>query len=279
MEEHHLTRAAARVGLSQSGMSNALARLRDLIGDPLFVRSASGMRPTRVALELGPPLQQALDLIEATLARNRFDPSTSDRKFVLAMPDAIEGLFLGPLLARMGTAAPNVRIAVVPLETTRPSTDLLRSGADLAVGAIHEGSWVHEALYVEGFQVLFDPAIRDERMTLARYCARPHVVWNRSGELIGNVDGLLAARGRRRRVLAATSNFLAVPHLVRGSERMATLPSRIARMLAREHDLATARVPIGVPEFEIRMAWDPAWDADEGAGWLRDEVRAVAAEL
>ncbi len=280
MAECHVTRAGAKLGLSQSGMSNALARLRDLAGDKLFVRTGSGMVPTQRARDLGPRVQQALALIEGALDEEHFDAASHRRTYVVAMPDAIEGLLVGPLSHRMSTLAPNARLAVVPLRTTRPALHQLRSDADLLVGAIEGGQWRHEALYVEGFRLLFDAeASPPERMTLARYCQRQHVVWSSQGDLRGHVDDLLAEVGRTRDVVVSTGSFLAIPHLLRGTSRLATLPSRIATMLATEHGLVTARVPVAVSEFEIRMAWHPVWDDDAGSSWLRQQVREVAATL
>lgn len=277
LEERHVTRAGRRVGMSQSGMSNALARLRELTGDALFVRGKQGMVPTSVALELGPPVRQALEIVERALTRDDFDPAASTRTYVVAMPDGIEGLFLGHLLRLIEPLAPSVRVAAVPLSTSRPDRDLLRSGADLAIGAIGEGAWRRERLYHESFSVVLDAQRAPARMTLARYCRSPHVVWSPVGDLRGHLDQRLEALGRARVVVASTSSFLALPHLVRGSDRIATVPTRIATMLAEDHGLALLRVPFDLEGFDIHMAWHSVWDDDAGSGWLRDMVRQVAA--
>ena len=107
LREKSVTRAGQRVGLSQPAMSNALARLRKLFGDPLFVRTPDGMNPTPCALRLADPVRRALDLLALTLREQTgFDPTTSNRTFHFHMSDISEVVFLPPLLERLKRDAP-----------------------------------------------------------------------------------------------------------------------------------------------------------------------------
>jgi DNA-binding transcriptional LysR family regulator len=106
-----VTAAGEELGLTQAGVSNALARLRNLLGDPLFVRTPGGMDPTRYSASIAEGVRQALGLIEATLAgRAAFDPATTDRVFRLHMSDIGEMVFLPPLLERLHRTAPGARV-------------------------------------------------------------------------------------------------------------------------------------------------------------------------
>src|SRR3989442_7309676 len=118
LREHGVTPAAARLGLTQPAVSNALARLRALLGDALFVRTPTGMDPTPFARELSEPVRQALALLESALAHGPgFDPATSTRAFRFYMSDLGQIEFLPPLVERVQRAAAGVRLEAVGLDT------------------------------------------------------------------------------------------------------------------------------------------------------------------
>lgn len=274
MQERHVTRAAARVGLSQSGMSNALGRLRDVLDDPVVVRSGGEMVPTHRASEMFPLVHEALRKMESALGQG-FDPALSQAALVLAMPDVLEVVVLPALLARLRNSAPGIRVASRNLTSPNLGANFFRRGVDLAVGAILEKEHPVETLFHETFSVLFDPSIDSKRLSLARYCARPHVVWSPNAELVGSIDAQLKDLGRERRVVASSPSFLALPHLIVGSDRLATVPTHLALCLAEPLGLAVAPVPFSVVGFDIRLSWDASQADRPEVRWLRDEVRSA----
>jgi DNA-binding transcriptional LysR family regulator len=133
--ERHVTRAGSRIGLSQSAMSGALTRLRELLGDELFVRTPSGMQPTPRAHDLAGPVSDALRLLRSALQADSFDPATADNTVTLAMTDYAAFVLLPPLMARLSVDAPHINVRVCGMFGRDEAITLLDSGeANLAIG-------------------------------------------------------------------------------------------------------------------------------------------------
>src|SRR5215510_5962668 len=186
LRDGSVTAAAGRLGLSQPAMSNALSRLRRLLGDPLFMRTAGGMRPTPFAQQLAAPVQQALDLIRASLSQQAgFDPKTSDRIFRLQLTDVGEIAFLPPLLERLQRDAPRVRVETQQLPQDEVSDALASGEADLALGFLPElsGGVVQKRLFRDRYVCLvrIDHPRIGSRLTLAQFLAASHVLVSSRG--------------------------------------------------------------------------------------------------
>src|SRR5690606_5039710 len=134
MREGNLTRAAAQLAITQPAASNALRRLRDTLGDELFVRAAHGLEPTPYALAIWPAVSGALERLRGALAPPEFEPASANRSFVLAMADATATLLMPPLVRRIQRDAPGVSLRVLPLTTRDPRNALETTDIDLAVG-------------------------------------------------------------------------------------------------------------------------------------------------
>src|ERR1700724_3561111 len=137
LKEANVSRAAMRIGLSQPALSHALQRLRDLIGDPLLVRTGSRMELTPRAQALRGPLAQALDQVRSLFVPDAFDAASSERQFRLMMPDLAVELLMPPLMAKITQAAPNVRIDVVPWRGPPPFTPAFARPTDLSLSIAH----------------------------------------------------------------------------------------------------------------------------------------------
>ncbi len=134
MAERNLTRAAAKLALTQPAVSNALRRLREVVGDDLVVRSGQGVEPTPRALALWPPVRQALAQLQQSLAPGAFDPASANSTFVLALADATGATLIPPLVEIVEREAPGVSLRVVPLTTRDPRSLLDDESTDMAVG-------------------------------------------------------------------------------------------------------------------------------------------------
>lgn len=279
LTERHVTRAAARVGLSQSATSHALSRLRELYGDPLLVRSGRTLSLTPRAERLLPSLARGLGELESAVAPEpEFEPSTARRTFTLNISDYLQALIIGPLLRQLAQCAPGVDLSVVVFPNSR---ELLDSGAvDLVVSVANPelGGMSREKLFDEDFVCMVrrnHPDIK-RAPSLARYLAQRHLVIAPSGTPGSLVDTLLARRGLERRVALRVTNFLIAPVVVCETDLVNTMPARLARHLARTYPLRLLAPPLELPEFEYSMFWHPRLDRDPAQLWLRELVGRVS---
>lgn len=279
LDEKSVTRAARRLGVSQPAVSHNLRRLRELLGDPLLVRTPAGMQATPRAIELRPAVRRALEAAEAVLqAAPAFDPARAERTFVLAMADQPAFVLLPPLIERLAAAAPGVTLQVRPPPTD--TTAVLGEGeVELAVGVFGDApSGVRsEVLWVEQFACVVrrnGPGTRG-RFDLARFLARPHLQVAPRGLPGSPLDDLLARAGHQRRIAVVVPHFLVAPAIIATSDLVWTAPAGLAQVLARSYPLAVRPPPLALPGFTLAMRWHLRLDRDPGLAWLRDQLRRV----
>ena len=284
--ERHVTRAAARLGVSQSAASHALARLRELLGDPLLVRGPRGaMQPTPRALALAPLVGRALaDLAAALRPPEPFAPATARRTFHLGAGDYAELVLLPRLAARLAAAAPGIDLFIRAVPDDIPAA-IAQGDLDAVIAPARRrdvaGPGTYQRLLFEETFVCAvragHPAIRS-RLTLDRYCALDHLLIAPRGTSGGLVDDALAALGKQRRVALAVPHFLIVPHVVASTDLIVTIASRIAAAFRESHRLATLRPPaeLGLSGFPMHLIWHERSHADDAQRWLRDQIVAVA---
>ena len=280
MAERSVTGAAQRMGVGQPAMSNALARLRDMFGDPLLTRTPSGMQPTGRALDLVEPVSRILaDLRTEVFAGRAFRPETETRVFRVGASDHAEVALMQDVLRAVRAAAPGVHLVTRSVEM-RLGAELLATGAiDLAVGYFPEieGDLEVTTLYQENFVCLFDAEACGiaPPLSLDTYVGLPHILVSLRGEPFGHFDELLRAAGRSRVVIYTTSHFLAVPFLLHGFRAVAALPRRLAENCANAADLATCPVPLPSEGYMVSMAWHRRTASDPAQRWLRGIVAEV----
>jgi len=284
LEERNVSRAATRAGLSQPAMSNALARLRALFGDPLFNRAAGGMTPTTRALELAAPVRAGLALIRNAFdERPSFDPAASTRTFRLAMSDYAELRVLPALLEHLGSVSPYLQILVRSLERIfiAPEAELRAGTLDAAIGFFPEASALDPGtrscdLFTEENVCILrrgNPLLH-KRFTLRQFASAGHVAVLHSANGRGLIDNILAGHGLRRRLQAGTPNFLTVPFLVAKPDLIATVPAGLAAQFRKSMPLEIRKVPLRLPTFRMRLLWHEHAEDDPGHKWLRTELGA-----
>ena len=286
LAESHVTRAAQRAGLTQSAMSRALARLRELLGDPILVRTGRGMLLTARARALAAPLARALGELQAVvLERPTFDPATSTRTFTMAASDLAEALLLPALHERLAREAPFVDLAAVRVGKD-PGPVLEDDAVDVAVDprrGASSPSIVWRALFHEDFLCVLrrgHPVLRRRGgLTLERFLALPQVLVAPGGSPGSLLDDALARLGQRRRIAVRVSSFLVAPLVVAGSDLVATLPARLARRMARSLPLVLRPSPVELAGFDLQMAWHERFRHDMGHAWFRRVLAEVAATL
>lgn len=278
LAERSVTKAADRVGITQSAMSHALARLRSVTGDELLVRAAGGMVPTPRALALAPPIRHALGEVAAALrVPKAFEPRTAKLRIVLATSDYGELVVLPEVVRRLGIEAPGIELRVVartddaPAQLASGAVDLVvapRSPRGDAVGMFAQ------RLFDEGFVCVVrrgHPLAR-KKLTLARFAEASHALIAPHGREGSFVDDALAARGAARRVAVAVPHFLIAPHLVATSDLLLTLASRVARILAKPLGLVVLAPPpeIRLERFTMYLLWHERTHRDTAHTWVRD---------
>lgn len=276
LDEGNVTRAAERLHVGQPALSAQLARLRRLFDDPLLVPAPGGrgMVATPRAQALAAPLHEVLKGLEH-LVRQRpdFDPRCDERVFHVAETDnasVIVGLPLFEALAR--EAGPGVRLALRAPDAAEAIAQLERGDVDLLIGI---GDRVPGAM--QSRQLLTERFVLVQRrghprgmgaLDLETYCALTHVVVSSTGgSHSGLLDEPLAALGRRRHVALSVQQFTLLPEIVRTTDHVATLPSRLAERHAATLDCF--ELPFPSPLFTLHAAWHPRQQADPALRWLR----------
>ncbi len=284
IDERHVGRAARQVGLSQPAFSNAIARLRTRLGDPLFVRTAQGMMPTPRADQLAGPIRSALALLRQTFeARHSFDPSVSEHRFRIGLSDDVE-LRLVPLLARsMLSGELQMQTRRLDWLFTVPESELRNGALDLAVGYFPDARQLGPGLVMESISEENNVVIARRghsmwkgKLTLDLFTRLDHAAVIYRNQLWGLIDNELAARGLRRRLRLALPHCLSVLHAVSSSNLVACIQESIVREFGTGLDLRSCPEPLGLPPFVLRMVWHRQRDNDSAQIWLR---KLIATEL
>ncbi|MFO0750291.1 MAG: LysR family transcriptional regulator [Myxococcota bacterium] len=275
------TRAAQRLNVTQSAVSNALRRLRDALGDPLVVRSARGLTPTPRAAAMAPTLRAWLAGGLALVSERAPDADSADalvRRFTIATTDALAATLMPRLLPRFAKAFPRARLRVMTVDRVVLQGGLAGGEADLLVGApptLAPGCR-SEPLYRDRMVCILRADHPTRRLTLEAYASLPHCEVALFGEPHDQVDRALARVGRSRSVLVAVPHFAVVPVVVAASDCVATLPERVARAFMGPRALRVAKPPVAVTSEQIVTVWHRRVDDDGAVTQLRALLRAAA---
>ena len=276
-----VTRAAERLGRSSSAISHALAKLREIFADELFVRAGQKLVPTAKAVELAPTVHVILAGMESLLRPSKpFDPSLAIRDFSVAASEAAELILLQPLRQRLKPSAPSVRVDWMPFHR-EDNIDALRNGR------------CHFMIDIEGVPVpapdirvlkLFDDKLitlaRDghpltRRKTADRFATADHIEVN-SLPAIEPINRAVAADKLACNVSSRVSSVLVGLLLALNSDALITLPAALAQILEKQFGLVRVHQPFGPIAFPVRLLWHSSYDRDECHAWVRGELSALA---
>ncbi|WP_409267257.1 LysR family transcriptional regulator [Massilia sp. BHUDP2] len=281
--ERQISSAARKLGLSQSAVSNALARLRRAFGDELFVRTASGMQPTPLATQMAEPIGVAMAQVALALnQRSRFDPATSSRRFVLAMTDVGEIYFMPTLIERCKLLAPLVEISSMRAGSLALKEEMEGGRVDLAVGPFED---ISEALYQR--QLFRQPYVTMMRkghplgkgeVSLARFVKAEHMLVDANESPYDRINALLARAGVGPSVRFRVPHFTAVPYMVATSDLVVTVPQKLAERAALPFGLEWIVPPLELPTLQTNVFWHRRYNQDPGNQWLRGLLAEVFAE-
>jgi DNA-binding transcriptional LysR family regulator len=282
VSERAVTRAAARIGLSQPAMSHALARLRSLFADDLFVRTPTSMEPTARAREIAPLVAAAIEHIEAALNLGiGFDPAKSAGIFTAGMAEYAEVALVGRLAASFAREAARATLRLTPTTGAEAAEQLDRGAIDVAVS--HLGAL---PAHIESVVLLRDPFVVVARkghpaaaqpLSLEAYAAQDHVLVSPRGATSGALDRILVDFGLKRRLALLVATYLAVPAALAGSDLIATVPRRTARQIAAIAEIAIMPLPIDFA-MTVSMAWHRRAASEPAQTWFRSLLIEAAAE-
>lgn len=286
MRELNVSRAAEKMFVTQSTMSHILQRLRQQLDDPVLVRTNTGMKPTERALALVEPVRAILREVERVIqVPERFDPGSSQRRFVIAATDYMEFLLVPPLIERIGRSAPGVDIHVKRTEAAFPAEDLESGDLDVVLGfaAILKppAQFQTEKLFEDRMACVVradHPAVK-EPLGLEEYVALPHLLISRTGTKAGVIDEWLAGRGLERRIALTVPHFLSAPLIVARTDLVLSLPLRIAERVAALVPLRILSVPIALPAYDLAMIYHPVREKEPAHLWLRERIAEVSRSL
>lgn len=284
LREKNVTRAANQLNITQPAMSNGLKRLRDLLNDPILVRTSDGMVPTERANELAPVVRGVLLTLEETLQPNKdFDPLNSQRVFRIMASDYAASTLIPPLLKKLREQAPKTSLDIMtPSDVT--FHDVENGKVDMAINRFDQlpQSFHQKTIWRDSFACLINasnPVL--DIFNLENYLKSQHIWVSKTGfgvgvgmdpkdvQKLGWVDEALAKLGKQRSIAVFTRNYHVAMHLAVSMDLIATLPLRAARLYERDPNMVIMDPPFPIPSIELKMIWSPLLHQDASHIWLR----------
>ncbi len=281
MDERSVTRAAERLAVTQPAVSATLNRLRDAMGDPLFVRTQRGMAPTPRALALSVPIKRILADIETVLRPAEFDPATVELTVTIAATDYALRAVVVPFVAALRPLAPHIRIAVVQVSGAamlermeRGELDFALITPEMASADLHSRHLFRER-YVCVMRAQHPAA--DTALTLESFCQLDHAIVSlQGGGFVGPTDTALAKLGLQRDVVVSVPSFGMLLDIVHSSDMVALVPERL---LGGTTGLKVQTPPIEIAGFSKVLAWHPRSHGDPRQRWVREQLVLTCSQL
>jgi DNA-binding transcriptional LysR family regulator len=286
MTEGQVTRAAKRLHITQPALSGALARLRTVFGDQLFVKDGKSMRPTLRARELDVPIREALAKVRQAVGRPSFRPETSAVTVRIATSDDLELTLISKVLKRLRSAAPSMRLSIrrVTGVFELPAQELASGSIDMAIGPFPQnahvpsgssGVIVSAPLYVDHLVCIArekHPTIK-RTLSQAQFMDASHVVVYYPPGGMGIVDQLLMQRsGQQRKVAMEVPHFVTAAFAVGQTNLVATMNARVAEQLRRPAGVRVLKFPFESPKLSYGLYWHTRQTSDPAHAWLRGVI-------
>ena len=275
--------AADEVGLSPSAVSHALARLRIMLNDQLFHRTADGVEPTERAKEISQEVERGLGFISSAISlQHQFVPNEANRVFTMQITDYVSGFILPRLAERLQKDAPGVSVDILPFSI---STDSVWDRVDVQIrltpGRLQPEQVRSQRLVADDIVVLMRPDHPDAHkpMTADLYAALPHVKLSQSATGTTVIDDVLAARGLERHMAMTVSSWFDIPDIVANSDLIAIAPRRLLQLDPRLKHLHSAPLPLDEVVFSFDLCWDLRTEREPGQQWLRKLISELFQEI
>lgn len=294
LREQNVTRAANQLSITQPAMSNGLKRLRELLNDPVLVRTSDGMVPTERAKELQPTVRGILLTLEETLQPTKeFEPQESTRVFRIMASDYAASTLIPPLLKRLREEAPHTSIDIMtPSDVT--FHDVENGKVDMAINRFDElpQSFHQKTVWRDSFSCLVNsanPII--EKFNLDTYLRAQHIWVSKTGfgvgvgmdpqdvQKLGWVDEALSNIGKKREISVFTRNYHVAMHLAKEEDLVVTLPTRAAELYRDNESMEILDPPFPIPALELKMIWSPLLHRDTSHNWLRQQITDISQNI
>ncbi|WP_050625832.1 LysR substrate-binding domain-containing protein [Bradyrhizobium viridifuturi] len=280
MTEGSVTRAASALTMTQPAVSNALARLRDALGDPLFVRSGTGIRPTQRAVALWDPIGGALESIRGALDEKVFDSRSAQTEFSLSMSDYVASLVTPALLNRFAEMAPTARLRTAPNTIIGIADQLEDNRVDCVLSvyvneAQHPGLIRSRSLWTVDYACFMrrdHPLANRNRLNVRSFLNAKHVDVSLAGRTAPTYDQFLASRGLSRNLVAIVNHYNAAYEIVRQSDLIAVLPRDLSAQSRQAPHLHAVPVPLPAPPRIVSLFWHQRNDTVPAQRWLRETL-------
>ncbi|NIZ12283.1 LysR family transcriptional regulator [Phaeobacter sp. HF9A] len=277
-DSHSVSVAGANLGLSQPATSNALARLRQMLGDPLFIRGARGMEPTPFTERIVPDIREHLSGIASVLNdATTFDASNSKRTFRLSLSGLGEQVFLAPLARHVFARAPGIRLE----NASSPFLDLYRTLAtresEMAIGLLEmQNAQLRQMhLFDEDYRVVGPPGLSHQRAANLDLCRERIVMAVPSLTYADDVEQVLAERGLAENVCMRIRNFGALPELLSTLNAFAIVPGYLGRRMVEAGQATMLDMTLPRGRQKVQLVWHINTMQDPGCIWLRAQIREL----
>jgi DNA-binding transcriptional LysR family regulator len=281
MTERNVSRAGARIGMSQSATSNALNRLRELLADQLFIRTGSGMQPTAVALRLTTPIHEALQLVRSALEPSLFDPSNSTWTYRLAISDHASIVMLPSLAQHLARVAPGVRLVLRPKVNAEVAGQLDANEIDFAIGVIPalQRRFNRASLFRDSYDCLLrrNHPLAKRALKLNDFKSTEFLAVRPRHEGPSEVDRILIDKGVRRTVAITVDQFLAAPPILAHTNLIAFMLRGVMQHLNLKQ-LNVAQAPIRL-DVQVSAVWNRALTKQPAHSWMRQQLMEVSSRL
>ena len=275
--EKRVSRVAQKLNITQPGVSNALKRLRILLGDELFLRTARGMEPTPYAQSLAQSIGQALDIIRNSInQRPTFEPSQSDHRFMMGMTDIGEIYFLPRLMKYFSQAAPDLSLSTVRNTALNLQEQMELGHVHLALGLLPhlKAGFFKRRLFKQRYVCLYRKGhpLDGVKFTRTQFKQAEHVVVIYQGTGHSQVDDVIEREGVVRQIKLFLPHFVALGHILTTTDLIATVPERYAQECLAPFDLKYVEHPLDLPEMDINIFWHAKYHQDPANQWLRSQI-------
>lgn len=271
-----VTHAARELAMSQSAVSSALARLRSLLDDELFVRTGRGLLPTPRAASLSEPVATLLaEVRDRILLARKFDPATADRTFSVSHSDVGSYVLWPGIVQAVAARAPGVRLRLAVLPQSAMATSLEAGQVDLAIG-VYPGlprSLFQRRLFERKYVgiVRASHPLAGKKLTLRAFVGAPQIVVRAASGIQDVIDGELRRRNLQRQTLEMPS-YLMLPPLLEAGDYLAVLPGQLAEAFARHGHFGILKLPLDLPPTVVKLHWHRRFHGDPGNVWLRELI-------
>jgi DNA-binding transcriptional LysR family regulator len=277
LKERKVSSVADSLGVTQPAVSRSLKRLRQLLGDELFCRTASGMEPTAYARHLAEPIGYALDSLRQAIGQEfSFDPASSRRNFTLRITDIGEIYILPRLLPLLAAVAPGVSVTVVRGNNETLKGEMEAGRIDLAIGLIEglESGFFRRQILKQGYVCVFRLGHRlaGRPLSLEDYLEAEHAVVSGEGTGHARIDEIIEKRGLKRKVRLRVPSYASLEHLLQSTDLVATVPEVLVHPKVYPLALAYSKHPVELPRLSINQFWHARFHRDPANKWLRNLI-------